>query len=337
MTVIEAEMIRNAKKPFEYNVSEGEDVLIVSDTAMDRTVWSVLNKAARSLDIKPSLCMMAERDRSYQEPPLPVREAMLAADVILMPTSKGLLHSETGIEANHQGTKMIPMSEIRAETLAGGAADADYEAIYEQNKRIKEVWDRGERVEVSAPAGTELRADISDRRATNCSAHCDRTGEKLVNPDAGAAENAGRVAAFPDGEVPIAPNEGTTNGTIVWDTSMHEVGLIDTPIKATVEDGYVTDIEGGREATKIREFLSDFDNEAVYNIAELSIGTNPGAEITGHLREDKKAWGYMHIAVGANIDFGGTVSAPTHIDGTVSGPTLTIDDQTIVEDGEIIV
>lgn len=100
-----------------------------------------------------------------------------------------------------------------------------------------------------------------------------------------------KLCAFPDGEVGVAPDEGTTEGTVVWDTTVHGIDLLDEPIELTVEDGWVTDIEGGREADEFRETLEAADENAWYCAAEFSIGINPDAEITGRMRTDKKGRG----------------------------------------------
>ncbi|WP_144906059.1 aminopeptidase [Halobellus captivus] len=327
MTVREAEMIENAKKPFEYNAEDGDDIVIVSDTGMDPTVWSVLNKAARSLGHKPTVVVMPQSEYSHAEPPRPVTDAMLGADLILMATSKGLGHSDAGSEVIGAGKKVILMSEITPETLASGAAAADYDEIKRTGDKVKQKWDAGSTVKITSDAGTDLVADISGQQASVHAARCDEGNDQLEDDD----HSSVRICAFPDGESPITPVFGTTNGTIVWDTTMHEIGAIDDPIHAEVEDGFVTEITGGHEARKLRAFLDQFDDPNVYNIGEISVNTNPGAEITGRLREDKKASGYLHIAVGS----GGDVDAAVHIDGVLGGATLLIDDEVIVQDGEI--
>lgn len=322
----DAELICNARKPFELNVEDGDDVTIVSDTGMDTRIWSVLNNAARSMGLDPTVVLMSKRDAPQAEPSGQIREAMLASDVCVMATSQAIVHSDAGIAAQHQGTKLIAMEEVTADILGGPAAAADYETILEHGRRIRELWSEGDRARLTTPHGTDLEAGLTDRAGYfACGIVEEQPGVDLY------------VSAFPDGEAGISPVEGTTNGTLVWDTSMHEIGLFDEPIEATVEDGYVTDIRGGREADQLRDMLESANDPESYNIAEISVGINPEATITGLMRQDKKAWGYIHMAVGANADTGGTVEAPVHIDGILSNATLTIDDTTVVEDGDVVV
>ena len=55
------------------------------------------------------------------------------------------------------------------------------------------------------------------------------------------------------------------------------------------------------------------ENDTRRNIAELGIGCNPEAVVTGNILEDEKVGG-LHIAYGMNTQFGGKVDSDTHID-----------------------
>lgn len=322
----DAELIHNAKKPFELNVSDDDDITIVSDTGMNPQIWSILNNAARSLDIKPTVVLMPEPDHPQAEPPSQVREAMLASDICVIATSKANVHSPAAIEAQDRGIGLLALEEINTQILGGDAASADYEAMLEIAHELEEIINAGERIEVTSPSGTDLVASLEGRSGFGIAGK--------IEDHPGLPEF--RIAAFPDGEVSVSPVEGTTNGTVVWDTSMHEIGFLETPIKADVEDGYITEIRGGQEATEFEQMLSESDDPDAFNIAEIAVGINESATITGVMRQDKKAQGYTHIAAGANADTGGTIDAPVHIDGMISNATVKIDGEPIYRDGKLI-
>jgi hypothetical protein len=46
------------------------------------------------------------------------------------------------------------------------------------------------------------------------------------------------------------------------------------------------------------------------NLAELGVGTNEQARLTGNVLEDEKILGTIHVAFGASAAIGGTVSVP---------------------------
>ncbi len=60
-------------------------------------------------------------------------------------------------------------------------------------------------------------------------------------------------------------------------------------------------------------------------LAELGIGTNPAAILSGSILEDEKVVGTAHVAFGTNVSFGGTNASAVHIDGMLLEPTVELD------------
>ncbi len=73
------------------------------------------------------------------------------------------------------------------------------------------------------------------------------------------------------------------------------------------------------------------------NVAELGIGTNEKAILTGNILEDEKILGTAHVAFGASAAIGGNVQVPVHLDCVVMKPTVTLDGEPLVQDGELLV
>ena len=72
------------------------------------------------------------------------------------------------------------------------------------------------------------------------------------------------------------------------------------------------------------------------HLAELGIGTNEKAALTGNVLEDEKILGTLHVAFGASAGIGGTVTVPVHEDVVVVEPTLTIGGTTVVDAGRFV-
>ena len=82
-------------------------------------------------------------------------------------------------------------------------------------------------------------------------------------------------------------------------------------LKFIVKNNKIVNIEGeGPKADEAREFYSE--NDTRKNIAELGIGCNPKAIVTGNVLEDEKVG--LHIAYGTSTHFGGKVQSDTHLD-----------------------
>ena len=77
------------------------------------------------------------------------------------------------------------------------------------------------------------------------------------------------------------------------------------------------------------ELLTVHGPEATH-VAELGIGTNEKAILSGELLEDEKILGTVHVAFGASAGIGGTIQVPVHLDCVVMKPDLAIDGEAVV-------
>lgn len=326
MSLEVAELARVLRGPFEWNTDPGDDVLIITDTEIDQSVQEALFTAACQLDLDPTMAVMLPRERDNNDPTRLIGEAIQEADVFVTAVSKALAHSDPAAIAQQAGKKLIIMSELSPDILRSGAARADYEKMQRLADVLGDIYAEGEEISVEDANGTSVVADITDR---------------VYWPSAGVADKRPTepyACAFPDGEVGVCPAEGSTDGTVVWDTSVHDIGWLDEPIELTVEEGWVTAIDGGEEADRFRRILEeDGDENAYYCAAEIALGINDGASFTGRMRTDKKTFGSVHIATGDNVDIGGTIESKLHLDGVIASPTVRIDGRTIAKDGEILV
>ncbi len=115
----------------------------------------------------------------------------------------------------------------------------------------------------------------------------------------------------------------------------------DEPLRLTVENGVVVRIEGN-DCHRVKLEARFAETANCRNIAELGIGTNEKASRPDNVLEAEKILGTIHIALGDNTGFGGTVSAPFHEDYVFYQPTLTAlmadgSEQVIINAGEFLV
>jgi leucyl aminopeptidase (aminopeptidase T) len=72
------------------------------------------------------------------------------------------------------------------------------------------------------------------------------------------------------------------------------------------------------------------------NLAELGVGTNDRARLTGNVLEDEKILGTVHVAFGASAGIGGTVAVPIHLDVVVLDATLEVSGQRVLDAGRYV-
>ena len=298
-------------------VKEGETVLIVTDTEL-KELGGVLFTAARELPVEAVYMEMLPRDNHGVEPPHTVAEAMKHADVVVIPTVKSLSHTAARKEANECGARVATLPGITREIMARTLA-ADCGDIYQRCMDCAAILSTANSVEIRTPAGTQLALSIAGREA--CA-------------DTGMLHAPGGFGNLPAGEAFVAPVEGTAAGKLVVDGSMAGVGVLEDPIIMQVEGGYVTSVSGGRQARELEALLEKHGRQA-RNIAELGVGLNNRARLSGSPLEDEKVLGTVHIGLGDNSTFGGTVKVSSHLDGIMLKPTLFIDGRVVIAEGEL--
>jgi len=88
-----------------------------------------------------------------------------------------------------------------------------------------------------------------------------------------------------------------------------------------IKKGMAVDVSGEEEYVEVlRGELKKIPLAG--NVAELGIGTNDKATRPDNILETEKILGTVHIALGDNAGFGGTVAVPFHQDFIFYGPTL---------------
>jgi len=300
-------------------IKKSEEVLIIFDNNT-RAVGIALFDSAKSLGADVVLLEILERETHGSEPPGMVAEAMKAANVILMPTTQSLTHTRARLEATKRGARIASMPTITAEVMRR-TMSADYMNIKEQSQKLAELLSSGSEVTLTTKIGSKLTFSIVGRKA---------------HADTGDIRERGGFGNLPAGEAYIAPVEGETSGVAIIDGSIAGFGLVNTPVEMVIQDGYVTEIRGGSESESLSGLLKN-KGLATRNIAELGIGTNKKAILSGSIIEDEKVMGTAHIAIGDNHTFGGVVEAPLHIDGVIRKPTLAIDGKIVIKDGEHLI
>jgi leucyl aminopeptidase (aminopeptidase T) len=296
-------------------VKPGENVLVVSDPGT-RRIGEALRDAARDAGADAVLAIMDEREVDGTEPPPTVAGALAACDVFIAPTTRSISHTVARKRANEAGARGATMPGVTEEMLARMMA-GNFDEMAARSQQVAALLTEATEAHVTCPRGTDFTLDL--------------TGREGISDD-GILTERGIFGNLPCGEGFIAPLGG--EGRIVVAGTLASGGIGDEPATLTVRAGQLAGAEGGL-GPRFIELLRSHGEKGT-NLAELGVGTNERAQLTGKMLEDEKILGTVHVAFGASAGIGGTVTVPIHLDAAVLDATLDVDGRRVLDAGRYV-
>jgi aminopeptidase len=225
-----------------------------------------------------------------------VRKSNLVIAMTEYSASSSLLPISRAQDTITRGASM-PLVEKRMEETA---FTADYKEVQKYAAALEKILNNAIGAEVLFSTGDNLYIDLRNRTAFSEAGDCTKTGQ-FIN--------------FPSGEACITPYEATSNEVDEFGPSKTEgiwpVIYDEELVKYIIKNNRIVGISGdGKKADEMRDFFAE--NTTRRNIAELGVGCNPKAVVTGNPLEDEKVG--LHIAYGMSTHLGGTVKSDTHYD-----------------------
>ena len=303
------------------NVRAAENMVIVTDPER-MAIARALADEALGAGAVASIVVAPERAIDNEEPGSAVAAALSAADVAFLPVTLAVAHTRAVREAVGAGARVLSMTAFTERMMREGGLFADFRARRPLCRALAEALTAGERLRVTNPAGTDLRMSLVGVTGNSHACLLDEPG----------------FSAVPNIEANCAPAQGTAEGVFVCDGSIpyYGVGPVRDPVTFRISDGFVTHIEGGEQADFLARLLARQNDPWVYNVAQFAFGLNPACtEFTGEMLNDEGVNGTVHIGIGTSANLGGSVSAKTHFDAVAQAPTVWIDGEAVLADGEI--
>ena len=297
-------------------VKKGELAIVVCDKPK-RPIGTDLFDALVAAGAESLLCEMTPRSQHSEEPPEYIAELLSSADVFLVPTSKSMTHTRARTNAVRNGARGATLPDVTQDMIAR-TMSADCNDIHKRTEKLSRILKGAKKIRITTRKGTDVEIVTAGRD------FCLDTGV-LTKP--------GSFSNLPAGEIYVAPVEGKSSGLVVFDASFSGLGMLSEPITIEIDKGRALKIKGDRG--RLARML-DAPGPNGRNLAELGIGTNDKARITGYVLEDEKVMGTIHLAFGDNANFGGKVKVDVHLDGMVTRPTVEADGKVIMKDGHLI-
>lgn len=253
--------------------------------------------------------------------------ALTACPLIVDCTLEGLLHAPELAEILKAGSRILMISNEHPEALERLAPTAEDAAPVKAAARLART---ATRMTVQSAAGTDLSVDLTDAPTVG---------------GWGFTDKPGTIAHWPGGIVVSFPRAGSVSGTLVLDRG--DVNLtfkryLADPIRLTIEDDYVTAIDGpaGTDLEMTRRYFAAWGDREAYAVSHVGWGMNPRARYEALTFYDKRDTngtelrafpGNFLFSTGAN-EFAGRFTQG-HFDLPVRGCTIALDGDPVVVDG----
>lgn len=319
-------------------VASGEEVAILSETQSRSINRELAELALLRLGAKPYHVMIPTPPQTAK---VPVRSTG-ATDVIQQSSSiiaglssagfvvdctvEGMLHAPELPQILKGGPRVLMVSNEHPEALERVEPTEELEG---KVKAAMKMMRGASQLAVTSAAGTDLNVSLEGA---------------AVGGGWGYVARPGLISHWPGGLCLCFPAAGTVNGTLVLDRG--DVNLTfkryaDQPIALTIDNDYVTQIEGkGVDADLMQSYFEAWGDKEAYAASHLGWGMNTGARWDAMSMYDKNDFNGTELrAFGGNFLYstGANEVAGRHTLGHFDLPlrncTVALDGTAVVEEG----
>lgn len=296
-----------------FKISSNDKVLILTDIHC-KTIANAFYEVCSKIGCEVETYEIKEQSRPLKEPPKELIKLLSGRSIVLNIINAYSEEISFRIKwiFKVEENKLIKMGHMPGitEAMMLGSVNVNYVEMQNSAESILKFLKDAKQIHITTDEGTDLFLGVK--------------GRPFVS-DVGVIK-PGEMSNLPCGEIYCAPLETEVNGVVVFNASVGDIGILETPLKVYLENGRVMEFDSDDKnlVNKITE-LQKVDEDSMV-IGELGIGINPKACITGNMLEDEKALGTAHLAFGNNADFpgGGNNNSKIHRDYLFYRPTIEV-------------
>jgi 2,5-dihydroxypyridine 5,6-dioxygenase len=259
---------------------------------------------------------------------VPVVKALASSNMVVDCTVEGMLHSRELPEILAGGARLMMISNEHPEVLERTKPTPELRV---RVRRGMDMLGKAKRMRVTSDAGTDLDINIEGAPARGAP---------------GFVDEPGRVGYWPAGLCLCFPKPGTVNGRLVLapgDVNLTFKRYIETPVIFTIENDYVTKIDGdGLDAALTRSYYEAWNDREAYATSHVGWGMNLGARWDAMTMYDKSQHngtelrafaGNFLFSTGANETAGRFT--PCHFDFPMRNCNVELDGKAVVTRGQL--
>ena len=259
----------------------------------------------------------------------PAVSALAGSTFVADCTIEGLMHAVELGDVLKAGARVLYVSNEHPEALERLAPSSVDEQKVRSGMRLLRS---AKSMHVRSAAGTELSIGLEGAR---------------VGGVWGYTEKPGTLSHWPGGLCLAFPAAHSVNGTLVMspgDVNLTFKRYLESPIHLTIQDDYVTKIEGtGMDAELMRAYFSAWGDRDAYAVSHVGWGTNSRARWESLAMYDKRDFngteqrafsGNFLYSTGANEVAGRHTLG--HFDLPLRNCSISVDEKPVVVDGVLL-
>ncbi len=203
----------------------------------------------------------------------PIMAALSFGGLIVDCSVEGLLHAAELPEILKSGSRVMMISNEHPDILERVGSDPD---LKERVKTGMKMMRGAREMHVTSTAGTDLTISLEGA---------------VVGGGWGFTTTPGTITNWPGGLCLAFPAQGTTSGTLVLDKGDQNLTFkryLESPIRLTIEDDYVTEIEGDNlDAELMKAAIEVWNDKDAYATSHVGWGMNNQAKWAAMAHYDK--------------------------------------------------
>jgi leucyl aminopeptidase (aminopeptidase T) len=300
-------------------VRPGQQVVITADTASDMRVVQATAGAVQAAGGAPTVLCFPTAKEPMLPPPRPVAAATACADIWFDFSVAYLLYSPAYYQAIQNGCIYVCLTGMDVDMMVRCIGRVSYLPMQSMANFLYHLSQAAQNVHVTSPAGTDLWMKV------------DKAGDLFWE----APPAQGGYPQMLGGQSGFNAVRENYEGVLVFDGTIWppaEIGLLNEPVRLTLQGGYIQHIEGGAQAKAFARWLERSGNRFALLMDHACYGFNPGVlRPSGRILEDERVFGCMQFGIGASV-----YGSPVHTDGVTLNPSIWLDDLQIEQDGRYI-
>ncbi len=170
-----------------------------------------------------------------------------------------------------------------------------------------------------------------------------RLDGKDILTEYGYTSKPGRWDHWPGGFIASLAAKNGVDGRVVMapkDIIFPLKCYVEEPMEFVIDGGWVKEVNGGKQAAELQEFIGGYDDPRAYAVSHIGWGLNEKCvwqpDLPGIGMDGRAHYGNVLFSLGPDTEFGGDNDTACHLDLPMANCNLWLDDELIVEAGEVV-